>query len=215
MVLKLLEMRIAWYFLIILIPPLIILGNFQYLVLNLGFYQNLYAKHGIYQSFGSREVVDQATVNLFGYFRDKNELDHNFFSTQATLHLADVKNLLEVESGLFYLSLATVVVISSIFVVNKQHKKLASSFLISSVITIIIVILLGLGLLSVFDPLFIGFHKLLFNNQLWLFPASDNLIRLFPQQFFVSFANNLATNILIISAVIALLSLFISRKTAK
>jgi integral membrane protein (TIGR01906 family) len=213
--LKLLKMRIAGYFLIILIPLLIILGNFQYLARNLAFYQNTYDKVGVYQSFESREVVDQATANLLGYFRGKNNLDHNFFSNQATLHLADVNNLLRLESGLFYLSLITITIISIIFILKKQHQKLASSFLISTIITFIAVVLLAIGLLSAFDPIFVGFHKLLFNNQLWLFPPTDNLIKLFPQQFFVSFANNLARNILITSAVIAFLSLFISRKTAK
>lgn len=197
-------MRVAWNFLIILIPLLIILGNFQYLIFNFNYYQNLYNKIGVYESFNSPNIVDDATINLFGYFRDKNELDHNFFSTQAILHLGDVKNLLKFESGFFYLSLTTVLVISSIFVIKKQYKRLASSFLISSIITIITVVLLSFGLFKAFDWIFTGFHRVLFDNQLWLFPPGDNLIKLFPAQFFASFANSLALNIVTSSAVIAL-----------
>src|SRR3989344_3262405 len=206
---------VAKYFLIILIPLVIILGNFRYLVFNFGYYQSLYEKTGVYQVFGDSQLVDYATDNLFSYFRGKNQLDHNFFSTQAKLHLADVKNLLKLTSGLFYLSLATVLTISIILVFKKQYRKLARSFFISSVITLVFVGLLAFGIFQVFDPIFTKFHQIAFNNNLWLFPADDNLIRLFPQQFFILFANSLASNIILSSAIIALVSAILIKKVLK
>lgn len=208
-------MQIAKYFLIILIPLVIILGNFQYLVFNFGFYQKLYQKAGVYQTFSDREIVNYATDNLLGYFRGKNALDHNFFSTQAKLHLKDVKNLLKLTSGLFYLSLATALTISIVFVLKRQYRKLATSFLASSVITLVFIVLLAFGIFHVFDPIFIKFHQVVFNNNLWLFPADDNLIRLFPQQFFIVFANSLASNIIFSSAIIALVSAILIKKVLK
>lgn len=199
----------------ILIPLVIILGNFQYLAFNFGFYQKLYQKVGVYQTFSDREIVNYATDNLFEYFRGKNKLDHNFFSTQAKLHLKDVKNILQVTSGLFYLSLATVLTISIVLVFKKQYKRLARSFFISSVITLVFVGLLAFGIFQVFDPIFIKFHQVAFNNNLWLFPADDNLIRLFPQQFFILFANSLASNIIFSSAIIALVSAILIKKVPK
>src|SRR3990167_8660084 len=184
-------MRIAGYFLIILIPLLIILGNFHFLILNFNFYQNLYQKTGVYQTFADREIVNWATDNLLGYFRGKNNLDHIFFSRQAILHLADVKNLLKFESGLFYISLITTAVISLIFVIKKQYKRLLSSFFTSSAVTILAIGFLSLSLIWDFSSIFTRFHEVLFRNELWLFPADDNLIKLFPAQFFILFANSL------------------------
>src|SRR3989338_5678863 len=99
-------MRIVKYLLIILIPLVIILGNFQFLIFNFEYYKNLYKKIGTYQSFNDSKVVDNATNNLLGYFRGKNELDHNFFSTQAVLHLADVKTIINFSTNFFYSTFA-------------------------------------------------------------------------------------------------------------
>src|SRR3989344_3066099 len=206
---------VAKYFLIILIPLVIILGNFEYLVFNFGFYQKLYQKAGVYQTFSDREIVNYATDNLLGYFRGKNQLDHNFFSNQAKLHLNNVKNILKLTSGLFYLSLATVLAISVVLIFKKQYRKLARSFFISSVMTLVFVGLLAFGIFQVFDPIFTKFHQVAFNNNLWLFPADDNLIRLFPQQFFILFANSLASNIIFSSAFIALVSAILVKKVPK
>ena len=208
-------MSVAKYFLVILIPLVIILGNFRYLVFNFGFYQRLYQKTGVYQTFSDREIANYATDNLFGYFRGKNQLDHNFFSTQAKLHLADVKNILKLTSSLFYLSLTTVLTISIVLVFKKQYRNLATSFFISSVVTLIFMALLALGLSRSFDLIFVKFHQVAFNNNLWLFSVDDNLIRLFPQQFFILFANSLASNIILSSAIIALVSAILIKKVLK
>ena len=208
-------MRIAGYFLIILIPLLIILGNFHLLIFNFGFYQSLYQQTGVYQTFADQEIVNWATDNLLGYLRGKNNLDHIFFSKQAILHLTDVKNLLQFESGLFYISLITTAVISLIFIIKKQYKKLLSSFIFSSIVTIIAIGLLSLSLIWDFLSIFTRFHEVLFRNELWLFSADDNLIKLFPQQFFISFASSLAVNIIVTSAIITLISAILVKKRFK
>lgn len=48
---------------------------------------------------------------------------------------------------------------------------------------LIAAILLGVAL--VFDPLFILFHRIFFTGETWLFLASDTLIRLFPERFWM------------------------------
>ena len=206
---------VAKYFLIILIPLVIILGNFRYLVFNFGYYQSLYKKTGVYQSFGDSQIVDYATDNLFSYFRGKNQLDHNFFSNQAQLHLKDVKDILQVTSGIFYLSLATVLIVSIALLVKKQFRILVGSFFLSSIIILVTMIFLGLGLFQFFDPLFLKFHQVAFTNNLWLFPHDDNLIRLFPQQFFIYFANSLSRDIIFSSLAIASISAILVKKLAR
>lgn len=204
-------MRIVKYFLIVILPTVVILGNFQFLIFNFNFYQKLYEKTGVYQSFANGKVVN-ATKNLFGYFRGKNSLDHNFFSSQAALHLADVKTIINFSTNFFYLTFAIVLILIALLIKKKSYRQLFEAFLISSVFIFVSILLIAMGLLSSFDFLFTKFHQVLFTNNLWLFPPDDNLIKLFPTQFFVIFADKLVVNILITSTVIALCTLVISKK---
>lgn len=208
-------MRIVKYFLIVILPIVIILGNFLYLIFNFDFYQSLYKEVGVYRSFATLEAVDEATGNLLGYYRGKNELDHNFFSNQAILHLNDVRKSLVFTSNLFYLSFALVLVVIAILIKAKQFRLLIQAAQVASLATIIFMILALLGLFSAFDSLFGQFHQLLFVNNLWLFPKDDNLVKLFPREFFVEFANKLAQNIVVVSVLIALVSFVTSKRMFK
>ncbi len=198
-------MTILKYFLTIIIPLLIILGNFQYLVSNPDFYNSLYQKSGAYQTFSQKEV-ESITNNLFGYFRGKNQLDHNFFSNQAILHLTDVKKIINIAANLFY---STFIIAASIIVFllfKKNQKKIFEAFLISSGFTFTAILLTSSGLLRSFDFFFNTFHEFLFKNNLWMFTPDDNLIKLFPQRFFIEFANQLALNIILTSLTLLLVS---------
>lgn len=173
---------------------------------NVDFYKSLYAKIGVYQSFGDPSEVNSQTDSLIGYYRGKNQLDHKFFSKQAILHLAEVKQLLEFSSKLLYLTGFASLVLLVLLVIKKRYESVLISAIISSTATIAFMILLSIGTLNFFDPLFVKFHELFFKNNLWLFPPDDNLIKLFPQQFFIEFASRLAINIIITSATIAIVS---------
>lgn len=205
---------IAKYFLIILIPLVIILGNFEYVIFNFNFYKNLYSQVGVYQSFGSQKEVNDVTNNLLDYFRGKNELDHNFFSSQAALHLADVKTIINFSTNFFYLTFAVVLILIAFLIKKKSYRQLFEAFLISSVFIFVSIFLIAMGLLSSFDFLFTKFHQVLFTNQLWLFPQDDTLIKLLPQEFFIEFANRLAFNIALTSLAIVLTS-FVLIRTVK
>lgn len=205
-------MRVLAYLLVVIIPVVIILGNFRYLIFNSQFYQSLYKKVGVYQSFVDTTMVDSATINLLGYFRGKNELDHNFFSNQAQLHLYDVKKLLNLTTSFFIINLLVTLALSMSLILKKHYASLIFALSTASVATIVSIGILSIGLLAQFDFLFLKFHQFLFNDNLWQFPPDDNLIKLFPPQFFVIFANKLVVNMLITSVVIALCALVISKK---
>lgn len=206
--------RLLRHFFIIVFPIVIILGNFEYLAKNESFYHSLYQKSGVYQNFERENIVENSTQNLLGYFRGKNKLDNNFYSEQAAFHLKDVKNMLDFSRGLFILTVITCLFIGVYLILEKRHRDLANAILVGSMITLSSIFLLGVGLLNAFDWIFIKFHLLLFSNNLWLFEESDNLIKLFPQQFFIHFANQLAVDILISSAMIAVIT-FVLQKQAK
>lgn len=205
-------MRIIKYFLIITIPPLIILANFTCLVLNASYYQNLQQKSGVYTKFEDENIVNKQTKDLVGYFRGKNQLDHNFFSNQAILHLNDVKNLLNTAFGMLTILGVTVFLLSGILIFKKEYDLAFQAVFVSSSATIFSLILVSLGALNFFDKFFISFHKLFFTNDLWLFEESDNLIKLFPQEFFILFSKTLFVNTIITSIVLLSLSIVFNKK---
>ena len=194
------------YFLTIIIPPLIILSNFIFLALNSSFYREIQKEAGVYENFESQSIVDDQTNSLIGYFRGKNELEHNFFSSQAILHLKDVKSLLNSAAGLLILFSTTTFSLLVFLALKKEYSHILSALFISSVLTIFYLSLLSLGVFNYFDSFFKGFHKALFTNDLYLFEEGDSLIKLFPQQFFILFSKALFINTLITSTVLLLLS---------
>ena len=198
--------RVQKLFFIIIFPIVIILGNFELLAKNESFYRYLYEKSGTYKNFERENIVENSTKNLIGYFNGKNKLDVNFYSEQADFHLKDVKKLFQISRGLFILTAISVLFIGINLLLKKRNQDLFFALFAASMLTLSSIILLGFGAFSAFDWFFIKFHLLVFSNNLWLFDESDNLIKLFPQQFFVNFANQLAVNIVISSAIIAVIS---------
>lgn len=198
--------RILKYFFMIIFPAAIILGNFNTLILNEKFYQFLYLKSGTYNNFKRENVVNLETGNLIGYFRGQNQLDVNFYSNQATFHLIDVKKLVVSSSQLFLLIFLLTIFIIFYLLRHRQVIILLNALFMSSVATLVSIILLSLGLAAAFDWIFIRFHLLVFSNNYWLFEESDSLIKLFPQQFFVNFANQLAMNVFISALLITIFS---------
>lgn len=49
--------------------------------------------------------------------------------------------------------------------------------------TLIVMVLLALGLLAGFSVFFVGFHRIFFEGETWIFPYSDTFIRLYPERF--------------------------------
>lgn len=206
--------RVQKLFFIIIFPIILILGNFEALAKNESFYHYLYEKSGTYKNFKRENIVENSTKNLIGYFNGKNQLDVNFYSEQASFHLKDVKRLFHFSRGLFILTTISCLIIGIYLFFKKRYQDLFNALLVGSLLTLSSIVLLGLGILNAFDWFFIKFHLLLFSNNLWLFAESDNLIKLFPQQFFINFANQLALNIFISSALVAVIS-FLSMRSVK
>jgi len=76
----------------------------------------------------------------------------------------------------------------------------------SGLICLSLFLLLGIGISKYFDFLFLNIHKLLFTDTLWLFPSTDTLIQVFPNEFFVLFARQFAINVMITSGILAAVS---------
>ena len=96
---------------------------------------------------------------------------------------------------------------------TKQLIIFFNSLMLGSFLSIFLILIIFLLSLSNFDDLFLNFHLISFNNDLWLLnPETDNLIKLFPQQFFYDALSRIVIYSLIISVLVLIFSFYIRNR---
>ena len=180
--------------------------NFKLLALNFNFYQKEFSKLDIYEII-PKEIADKETLNLINYLNNKQELTTEFFNEREKLHLQDVKNLIQKTFLIFYIALILFIIMLIYFIYTKNYKIIYSSFLVSTLLLIIILVILSL---INFNFLFTQFHLISFSNDYWqLNPETDNLINLFPLQFFQDIIKKIVINIIVTSFIFIIIALVI------
>jgi len=205
-------MRVISYLIFIFFAPALILFNFNFLVFNHGFYKTQFGKLKVYETFGSNEIVDSESQRLIGFLCCGEELDRDFFTERERLHLSDVKKIITLNQVASVLLIALILAGFLILILKKNEKEFAKTVMGASAITVFAVIFLWLSALFNFDWFFLKFHFLAFDNDLWQLPENANLIKLFPQQFFVNFANRIAIQTLAISVGLFLASFYFLKR---
>lgn len=109
-----------------------------------------------------------------------------FFTDRELAHLKDCRNLI---TGIFELrTIALVVLLISIavlFLRKAAVKKVARSCFLTTSVSAIAVIIIGIIAATNFDPLFIKFHEIFFDNDLWILnPREDNLLNIMQEGMF-------------------------------
>jgi|SRR3989344_3668390 len=187
---------------------LIISLNFKLLALNFNFYKKEFSKLNVYEKIPD---ADKQALNLINYHNNKEELS-NFFNDKEKLHLQDVKNLFQKLSLMFYISLILSIILLAYFIYTKKYKIIYFSFLIVGILIFILIILFLIPLTN-FDKTFTQFHLILFSNNLWQFnPETDNLVNLFPLQFFYDITKQIIINTIISSFILIILALILKFK---
>ncbi len=160
-------------------------------IYNLNYYDSEYQKYNIYDRF-SKDTALNATKNLMGFFKSRNELDNNFFNAGEISHLADVKHLIKNVSLLYYASLILfwgILVYYYFF-----HKKHFTSFffrmmILSGLFTLSVFLIFGLlYVTSGFDFIFLKFHQIFFTGNYSFNPNVSNMKAIFPDEFFFDIA---------------------------
>ena len=144
------------------------------------------AMRGLIRYFGSsEELITTTVINFEG-------VEEPLFNERETLHFRDVKALLNSVYTVQIVAVAVLVMVSAAAAIAAfRGRSSAAVALIRGVRygaygTIAGVIALGtLASLGAFDQLFVAFHKLSFDNDLWQGAATDRMVQLFPQAFFL------------------------------
>jgi integral membrane protein (TIGR01906 family) len=194
---KVIQKIFFWLFACCL-PVLLFTTTICWEVNELRLYEYGFDKYEISQDTGiDSQQLTKVAQHLIDYFDlrtdsvqievTKNGIKFNLFNERELIHLGDVRSLIQrdywVQRGIFLLMIICALIL--FFGFKSGWRTLVRSLYWGSVITLGLMIFLALWALFGFERFFILFHLISFSNQYWMLnPATDYLIRLFPEGFF-------------------------------
>lgn len=163
-----------------------------------GVYEREYEKYDVLSELDmTMDDTMYVTREMMAYLRgDREELsvittvegkEQDFFNEQDRFHMAEVRDLfiggLDIRLGA---AAAAVLCLLFLFISRADWKKiLPRCYQVALAIVGVLAILLGIACAVDFNAVFVEFHHIFFDNDLWLFdPAEDYMIRMLPEGLF-------------------------------
>jgi integral membrane protein (TIGR01906 family) len=168
----------------VLLTPFSLLVNFmplQRLVLSM-----VGTTGGTASRFDVAEAV-RRVADLLKYLAFRRPLPNDaFYSPLELAHMGDVQAIFQ---GVYLTALVscllTVVLVALLHKKGRDVRRIARA---AGITVLVLVAALGTASVTIgFDALFITFHELAFSNNFWLLPEDSGLIRLFPENYFMSY----------------------------
>lgn len=149
-----------------------------------------------YRDILKLQIVNKSPCFIYKYQKEYNtitnylknpnikELKLNFFSMSANgkYHFSEVKNIFNIIFVIFFLTFNLSIYLINWCSINKliRYLKVTALMLISTIIIFIILFSFS------FDFAFNTMHKIIFNNNYWLFdPNKDPIINILPETYFL------------------------------
>ena len=161
-------------------------------------YQEEYEKYDVLSDLDmTMDDVMYVTHEMMDYLRGNGDTlsvittvegrEQDFFNEQDRFHMAEVRDLFI--GGLnIRLGACAAVVLCIVFLLISRadiKKIIPRSYWIALGITGIAVALIGIAAVVDFNEVFVQFHHIFFDNDLWIFdPAEDYMIRMLPEGLF-------------------------------
>ena len=197
-----------------------ILAVIFYVCFDLNFYKDFYQKENLPSSIGtSSDNLINNTQNLLNYLNKKEQLNTDWFSEKDILHMVDVQNLYTFSHSIMIYCFITFILSTIIIILNLRGKSLLYITKIFNKVLLLFIVLVG-GLSAViaynFNSFWIKFHTTLFSNDLWLLsPNESNLIKMVPEEFFISLITKIIIYILILFILLFTSNIVIGKKLTK
>ena len=163
----------------------------------------------------SLEKIKEINLGIRTYFFNEKELlDIDIFSNKEILHMKDVKSVM---NFIFDLGkILSIVFCILAFVLYSYFKVYIYKLIFYSLsLFLSILVFLGTSFLLFFQELFIIFHQIAFNNDLWILnPNEDYLLMMYPEDFFRDVAILILVTSFILNVIVYILfrSLFYQSK---
>lgn len=197
-----------------------ILAVIFYVCFDLNFYKDFYQKENLPSSIGtSSDNLINNTQNLLNYLNKKEQLNTDWFSEKDILHMVDVQNLYTFSHNIMIYCFITFILSTIIIILILRGKSLLYITKIFNKVLLLFIVLVG-GLSAViaynFNSFWIKFHTTLFSNDLWLLsPNESNLIKMVPEEFFISLITKIIAYILILFILLFTSNIVIRKKLTK
>lgn len=187
-----------------------------------GYYEKEYAKYNVTKDVHMEmEDLLDVTHEMMQFLRgDREDLhvmtivngqEREFFNQREIAHMEDVKGLFVGALVLRRICLlAAAACIGVMFLLKGSAKKILPRTLCMGTGLFFAVLLLLAGIISTdFNKYFVIFHEIFFNNDLWILdPATDLLINIVPEPFFMDTAARIGITYGISAAVLFLVCLY-------
>ncbi|HEY61185.1 MAG TPA: TIGR01906 family membrane protein [Anaerolineae bacterium] len=134
------------------------------------------------------ELSRQYLVNDAGIeFLEDLKFDNGspIYNERELNHMSDVKRVLRGTMDVLLISSSLMIIIGLWAVLGKWWKRFLKSLESGGMLTSGLIIGIIFFLAISFNTFFVGFHKIFFKGDTWLFKYSDTLIRLFPVRFWM------------------------------
>jgi integral membrane protein (TIGR01906 family) len=187
----------------ILLTPFSLLVNFmplQRLLLSM-----VGTTGGAAPRFGVAEAV-RRVVNLLEYLALRRPLPNDaFYSPLELAHMGDVQAIFR---GVYLTALVScLLTVVLIILLRRKGRDIRRVVRAASIAVLALVAALGTISVTVgFDALFVAFHELAFSNNFWLLPEDSGLIRLFPENYFMSYFFIALSATIVVALVLMILS---------
>lgn len=176
-------------------------GSFRMVVFNRAYMNRELEKLRIAESVSMtqddlRQVFDEILCYLEGKRKDLVILTtvageaREAFNDREKAHMEDVSGLFEGGFQLYYAGMIAVAAALGFVIFCRKERRATARICGKSVVIVFSVFFLLMAILAVllaidFNYYFVIFHKIFFNNDLWLLdPRTDLMINLVPEQFF-------------------------------
>lgn len=163
-----------------------------------GVYQREYEKYDVLSDLDmTMDDVMHVTHEMMAYLRGEGDTlsvittvegeEQDFFNEQDRFHMAEVRDLfiggLNIRLGA---CIAVVICILFLIVTKADLKRvIPRSYQAALGISALAVLILGIACAVDFNAVFVQFHHIFFDNDLWIFdPATDYMIRMLPEGLF-------------------------------
>lgn len=197
-----------------------ILAVIFYVCFDINFYKDFYQKENLASSIGtSSDNLINNTQNLLNYLNKKEQLNTDWFSEKDILHMVDVQNLYTFSHNIMIYCFITFILSTIIIILILRGKSLIYITKIFNKVLLLFIVLIG-GLSTIiaynFNSFWIKFHTTLFSNDLWLLsPNESNLIKMVPEEFFISLITKIIIYILILFILLFTSNIVIRKKLTK
>lgn len=161
-------------------------------------YRQEYEKYDVLSDLDmTMDDAMDVTRQMMAYLRGEGDIlsvittvdgrEQDFFNEQDRFHMGEVRDLfiggLNIRTGA--LVIAVLCVLLLIFTKADLKKVIPAGYQAALAVTAAALLLLGIACAVDFNTVFVKFHHIFFDNDLWIFdPAEDYMIRMLPEGLF-------------------------------